>query len=93
MEPGVLELATHVFEGAAQILPVAHGVEEALDVVHPEADRFHVKRRDGAAKCVGLALQPVALAAGRQRGNPGQQPVESGECGRGSRGHVGGNSL
>lgn len=64
MESRVLELATDVVEQTAEVDAVAQRADEPIDVVHPESNRFHVKRGNGTAQGLGLLLEPVSRAAG-----------------------------
>src|SRR6186713_2235034 len=66
---------------------VAGGLEEALDVVHAEANRFHMKGGDSTLERFALLDEFVAVGAGRHRLDQRQERVEFGECGSSLLGH------
>jgi hypothetical protein len=58
VESGCLEGLPQFFEDAPARGLVADYLDAAIDGVHPEANRFHVKSSDGPAKSVRLFDEP-----------------------------------
>jgi hypothetical protein len=84
------------FKGRAQFfedlsrkrrIRIASALQLPINVVHPEADGFHVKRGDGAPKRFTFFEYSLGVFSGGETAQDRQKLVELGQCRASSFGH------
>ena len=84
VESAGFEIVAKLFEKGPGLARVARELKQAVHRVHPKADGFHVKGRDGAAKGLGFLDDLFARGSERKSGQERQQAIEGRQRGRGS---------